>query len=97
MTGWNITFEIADANNDGPAEYGIELKNGTLREAIDIFGSRGYCAPNRSGMLTPKWLIRYDAENAHTGKTRDLFLNFPAHITPASRRRLARALSRPWR
>ena len=100
MTGWNITFEKMGYSMEGADEAideGFELKGGTLREALDIFGTRGACYGSEYPLKAPRWLQRLDAENAYTGESRDLFLHFPPHITNASRRRLARILGCPWR
>jgi hypothetical protein len=96
MTGWNITFEKMGYSMEA-IDQGFELKDGTLREALDIFGTRGFCEANEYPLRAPRSLRRLDSENYHTGETRDLTLHIPAHITPASRRRLARALGCPWR
>jgi hypothetical protein len=100
MTGFNVTFERWDeaAVEAGDTDdRGFIIEDVSLRDAVQ-FGleySRAHCEANEYPVRSPRWLTFYDwnegaCERFETGIIESRALHIPDHVTPASRRRIAR-------
>lgn len=95
---FSVTYEIVTPQSaeHGEAEAtGFELEAGTLREAWDIvrWGGASAIEANEYPMMAPRWVTYYGAETSYVdGAEKSYSVHFPANITPASARRVARLL-----
>lgn len=92
-----VTFDKVDeesAKQGDTCEDGFISRGSVLREAVAAFGdvrnANGYVEANECPAVAPRWLTAYGEAEDGVSETRSL--HFPATVTPASRRRLARLL-----
>lgn len=92
-----VTFDrVTDesAARGDTAEAGFISRGSTLREAVEAFRdvrrANGYVEANEYPVADPRWLTAFGEHVEGLSETRSL--HFPATVTPASRRRLARLL-----
>jgi len=94
---WNVTFDTITPESVEEGDYescGYELENVSLREALDVFGSRASEANEWPITGTVQWfdgdyeVIRSD----DIYEQKKLSLHIPRQITSSSRLRLARYL-----
>jgi hypothetical protein len=101
MHGFSVTFERYFPHDDyenicEADESGFVIENVSLRDAIHETGAYASCC-DQWPVLSPSW-INFDNWNdgTHeyycTGITESRALHIPDHVTPASRRRIARLL-----
>lgn len=103
MTGFSVTFERYIPTDDSedvcePDESGFEAEGVSLRDAIDYCGGlRASYEANEHPVRAPRWFTNHDynqgtREYYECGVTETRSLHIPDHVTPASRRRIARLL-----
>lgn len=95
---FSVTYEIVTPQSaeHGEAEAtGFELEAGTLREAWDIvrWGCEGGIEADEWPVIAPRRVSYYGVETSYVdGAVKSYSVHFPANITPASARRVARLL-----
>ena len=96
MTGFLMTYEVitpASAAHGDVEDAGILYPSITLREALDELSSAKHVEANEWPVTCPRWVTGYRTYEDHqSGETGNLSLHFPEHLTPSTRRRIARLL-----
>lgn len=96
MRGFSITFEVItpESAEDGEvAESGFLEEGLTLRDAIEALRwDRGcYVDSNSYPVTAPRWFTFYETDHDYaTGAVTNKALHLPNHLTPSTRRRIAR-------
>ena len=96
MLGFDITFETItpeSAENGDIEESGFLEEGLTLRDAIEALRwDRGCYVESGSYPVTePRWLTFYETDYDYvTGAVTNKVLHLPTHLTPSTRRRIAR-------
>lgn len=92
---FDITYEIVtpESAEEGEAfDQGFREQHVTLREAYGFLRWEGDSAREASDSVLPhaRWITFYNSADMHDGSQTNYSLHFPAHMTPASRVRVAR-------
>ena len=101
MRGFTVTFEHYghDAAIRGEAdEAGFICQDTSLRNALRDLGESDSASAgnvecveaNESPMQAPRWVRLLRTADFRTGRYESRSLHIPEHVTPASRRRIAR-------
>lgn len=92
-----VTYEIVtpqSAEHGEAEEDGFEMEAGTLRDAWQVVRWGAACIEaNEYPIISPRWVMFYGADTSCVdGSIKNYSVHFPANITPASARRVARLL-----
>lgn len=102
MRGFNVTYDIVtdeSAKNGDTAESGFISQDVSLRDAMaDLFATRtnrvdscgGFIECNEYPVKAPSWVTVGNGVEFETGAVESRSLHIPAHVTAASRRRIAK-------
>ena len=99
MRAFLVTFQrfTPESLEHGEAEEsGVLYESASLREAVEELSyAAGGIHASEHPAVCPAWIMgAYTHDDPQTGEFGNLSLHFPAHITPASRRRVLRLLQR---
>ena len=96
MTDFLMTYEVitpSSAAHGDAEDSGVLYPSITLREALDELSSAEHVEANEWPVTCPRWITGYRTHEDHeVGDSCNLSLHFPEHLTPSTRRRIARLL-----
>ena len=96
MTAFMMTYEVitpSSAAHGDVEDAGILYPSITLREALDELSAAEHVEANEWPVTCPRWVTGYRTHEDHqSGEVGNLSLHFPEHLTPSTRRRIARLL-----
>lgn len=96
MATFMLTFEVitpSSAAHGDVEDSGVLYPSVTLREALDEMSGAERCEANEYPVTCPRWVTAYGTHKDYaSGETGNLALHFPEHLTPSTRRRIARLM-----
>lgn len=94
MPKFSVTYEVIteeSAEHGEADEYGYEIEGESLRDCWEFLRWQGgHCEANCSDITQATWLSFYCDADCMTGETKNFGLHFPAKLTGASRKRIAK-------